>query len=114
MAFSLWRSPPLLLPWARTPRRQRTKPSRFAPIAKKAPRGTPGNREYFIQSKNMWVRKRLVQGGKDGVRKYRVLYRHPTDPEMPAALAVPEREEGASGGGEESVSEVDATADLGF
>ena len=95
--------------------------------AKKEPRGTPGNREYFIESKNMWVRKRLLQGGKDGVRKYRTLYRRPTDPEMPAALAVPVceegasgggegsvSEEGASGGGEGSVSEVDAVADIVF
>ena len=84
------------------------------PLVQKAPRGTRGNREYYTKSKNKWVRKRLVQGGLDGVRKYRCLTRNPTNPEMPAAVAVPEREEGASGGGEESVSEVDATADLGL
>ena len=83
-------------------------------LAKKAPRGSRGNREYFIRSKNMWVRKRLVQGGKDGVRKYRVLTRHPTDPEMPAALALPDRAEGASGEGEVSGDEEDATGALGL
>ena len=82
------------------------------PPAKKAPRGTRGDREYFVRSKNVWVRKRLVQGGKDGVRKYRVLTRHPTEPEMPAALAVPDRMESASGTREVSDSEEDPTAAL--
>ena len=67
-----------------------------------------------MKKKNRRIWKRLVQGGLDGVRKYRCLTRNPTNPEMPAAVAVPEREEGASGGGEESVSELDATADLGL
>ena len=71
-----------------------------------------GDREYFSAAKNMWVRKRLVQGGKDGVRKYRVLTRHPTEPEMPAALAVPDRMESASGTREVSDSEEDPTAAL--
>ena len=81
---------------------------------KKLPKGAKGDREYFIASKNKWVRKRLVQGGKDGVRKYRVLTRHPTEPEVPAALPAPERQERASGGGGECGSDDDPTDALGL
>lgn len=46
--------------------------------SKRSPRGARGNREYFVASRNRWVRKCLVQGGKDGQRRYRVLTRRPT------------------------------------
>ena len=53
--------------------------------SKRSPRGAPGNREYFVASRNRWVRKCLVQGGKDGQRRYRVLTRRPTPTDQPAA-----------------------------
>ena len=89
-------------------------------MAKREPRGPKGEREYFDTAKNRWVRKSLVQGGSGATRKYRVLTRKPTDPGMPAALAVPQPledgagSEGASGVSEESGSEGDATNALGL
>ena len=93
---------------ARSPAQQTDTPG------KKLPKGEKGDREYFTASKNKWVCRRLVQGGKDGVRKYRVLTRHPTEPEMPAAVPAPERQERASGGGGESGSDDDPTTALGL
>ena len=81
---------------------------------KKLPKGAKGDREYFIASKNKWVRKCLVQGGKDGVRKYRVLTRNPTSPQMPAAVPAPEPQQRASGGGGESGSGDDPADALGL
>ena len=78
------------------------------------PKGAKGEREYFVPTKNKWVRKRLVQGGKDGVRKYRVLTRNPTDQGMPAAVPMPGHQERASGGGGESDCSDDPTDALGL
>ena len=74
--------------------------------SRRSPQGRKGNREYFVPSRNRWVRKRLVQGGKDGVRRYRVLTRRPTPVDQPAAL--PRCLEGSSraseGGQEEDLT----------
>ena len=75
------------------------------------PRGSAGNREYFVSSKNRWVRKRLVQGGKDGQRRYRVLTRRPTPIDQPAAL--PRAAESGSEVADEGQDD-DLTAALGL
>ena len=95
---------------------RRTRPPEQKPDtpARRVPRGATGEREYFDRGKNRWVRKLLKKGGRDPVRRYRVLLRHPTEPEMLAAVAVPECKESASGGGEEAGFEQDAAATLGL
>ena len=105
--------PPASAP-SRKARRARPPEQKPDTPAGRAPRGAPGEREYFDRGKNRWVRKLLKKGGKDPVRRYRILLRHPTEPEMPAAVAVPECKESAPGGGEEAGFEQDAAATLGL
>ena len=77
--------------------------------AKHSPKGSKGNREYFVASRNRWIRKSLVQGGKDGKRRYRVLYRQPTPVDQLAAL--PRASESRSQGSADDTCE-DKTAAL--